>query len=115
ITASGRLEAQIVQRCAISAEDLPVTISEPLALRFVPATAQQQPDAEIELNADDCDEVHFTGTTIDLGEEMAQSLAVAIDPFLTGPQADEARRKAGIVDVDAAGPFAALAALKKSD
>ncbi len=115
ITATGRLDAQIIQRCAVSAEDLRVTISEPLTLRFVPAASQNHAEAEVELDANDCDEVEFTGTTIDLGEEMAQSLAVAIDPFLTGPQAENARRKAGIVDVGAAGPFAALAALRKSD
>ena len=115
VTATGRLEAQIIQRCAVSAEDLAVTISEPLAIRFIPASSQRYAEAEVEIDAKDCDEVEFTGTTIDLGEELAQSLAVAIDPFLTGPQAEAARRKAGIVDVGSAGPFAALAALKKRD
>lgn len=115
IIANGRLEAKIIQRCAVSAEDLSVTISEPLALRFIPAAAQHYAEAEVEIDAKDCDEVEYTGTTIDLGEELAQSLAVAIDPFLTGPQAEAARRKAGIVNAGSAGPFAMLAALKKGD
>ena len=112
ITAIGRLKAQIIQRCAVSADDLPVSISEPLRLRFVPAAEHAHAEAEVELDAADCDEVAFTGTTIDLGEELAQSLGVAIDPFLTGPGAKAARAKAGLLDPDAAGPFAALAALK---
>lgn len=115
VTATGQLEAQIIQRCAVSAEDLAVAISEPLALRFVPANAERQPDEEIELAANDCDEAEYTGTVIDLGEEVAQSMAVAIDPFLTGPMAEEARRRAGIIGESAAGPFAALAALTKRD
>ena len=48
---------------------------------------------------------------------MAQTLALAIDPYREGPDADEARKKAGIVsDEDHApsGPLAeALAGLKK--
>lgn len=113
VTANGRLRADIVQSCAVSAEDLPVSVNEPLAFRFVPASADHRPDEEIELDAGDCDEIEFTGTAFDVGEAVAQSLALAIDPFATGPQAEEARRKAGLLGEGAAGPFAALAALKK--
>ena len=42
---------------------------------------------------------------------VAQSLALAIDPFLTGPEADEARRTAGIGTPEEQGPFAALKGL----
>ncbi len=112
VEASGSFIADIIQSCAISAEDLPVHIAEPLLLRFVPAQAAKRVEAEIELAADDCDEIEYTGTAFDLGEEIAQSLAVAIDPFAVGPMAEEARRKAGLLSPDAAGPFAALAKLK---
>ena len=110
--ARGHLNAEIIQNCAISGEDFPVTISEPLFFRFVPAAAGNQPDEEIEIAADDCDEIEFEGCMIDPGEAVAQSLALAIDPFATGPGAGEARRRAGIISEGAAGPFAALAALK---
>jgi hypothetical protein len=113
IEATGSFTADIVQSCAVSAEDLHVHIAEPLTLRFVPARASQRVEAEIELAADECDEIEYTGTAFDLGEEVAQSLAVAIDPFAVGPMAEEARRKAGLLDPDAAGPFAALSALRK--
>ena len=53
------------------------------------------------------------GTAFDLGEAVAQSFGLAIDPYAAGPEADSVRREAGIVDEDApSGPFAALAALK---
>ena len=108
--ARGRLHAAIVQSCAVSGEDLPVRIEEPLALRFVPAA---QPEGEeIELDAEDLDEIPFEGDEFDLGEAAAQSLALAIDPYATGPNADQVRQEAGLTDEAASGPFAALAALK---
>ncbi len=113
VTASGELSADIVQSCAVSAEDFPVAIREPLEFRFVPETTAHQPDEEIELDANACDEIEYAGSSIDLGEAVAQSLALAIDPFATGPNANETRRKAGLLDEAASGPFAALAALRK--
>jgi uncharacterized metal-binding protein YceD (DUF177 family) len=113
VEARGKLDAAIVQSCAVSGDDLPVTISEPLFFRFVPASSEHSPDEEVELAADDCDEIEFEGTMIDPGEAVAQSLALAIDPFAEGPGAEEARRRAGILGEGEAGPFAALAALKK--
>jgi uncharacterized metal-binding protein YceD (DUF177 family) len=112
ITATGRLEAAIVQPCAISAEDLKVRVSEPLSLRFIPDTALPGPEEEIELTEDACDEIPFSGDRFDLGEAVAQSLALAIDPFATGPDAERVRREAGLLGEGQAGPFAALAALK---
>lgn len=113
IKADGRLRAAIVQSCAVSGDELPVEIDEAVALRFVRDDGQHRPNAEIELEANDLDEIAYSGGQFDLGEEVAQTLALSIDPYLTGPKADEARKKAGIADEAAAGPFAALAALKK--
>ena len=112
ISATGRLTGDIVQTCAISGDDLPVRVDEPVALRFVPAAATHRPDEEVELDANALDEIEYEGTQFDLGEELAQTLAVAIDPFLAGPNAEEARRKAGLLNETASGPFAALAGLK---
>lgn len=114
IQATGTLTAAIIQSCAISSEDLPVTIAEPLAFRFVPAAGPGRPDEEVELEADELDEIEFTGTQFDLGEAVAQSLALAIDPFLEGPNADDFRKNSGFFGEDTANPFAALAKLKKS-
>ena len=111
VVAKGRLRAAIVQSCAVSGDDLPVTIDEPLALRFVPEA--DVTGEELELEASELDEIPFAGTVFDLGEAVAQSLALAIDPYAVGPEAERARREAGLLDESSSGPFAALAALKK--
>ena len=113
VLASGTINADIIQSCAISGEDLPVLIREPLSFRFVPA-GQHQPDEELELEANELDEIEFTGTAFDLGEAVAQSLVLAIDPFAEGPEAERVRREL-LKAAAESGPFAALAALKKSD
>jgi len=112
--AQGRLSADIVQSCAISGEDLPVTLDEVLNLRFVPASAAPVApgEEEIEITEEECDEIDFTGERFDLGEAVAQSLGLAIDPFAEGPEADRVRREVGLSE-DKLNPFAALAALKK--
>ncbi len=116
VRAQGRLNAAIVQSCAVSGEDLPVKIAEPLAFRFVPPAQPGRPDEEMELDEDDLDEIEMEAQgCFDLGEALAQSMALAIDPFAVGPHAEEARRKAGLLNPDQTGPFAALAALKKGD
>ena len=115
VTAKGRLKAAITQSCAISAEDLAITIDEPLDFRFTPTAHHKpgpKPGEELELTADECDEIEFTGTRFDLGEAIAQSLALAIDPFVEGPNADRVRKEVGLLGEEDAGPFAALAALK---
>lgn len=114
VAVSGRLEADIVQTCGISGEDFPVRIEEPIALRFVPEVARTVPDEEIELEEGELDEIEYAGDSFDLGEAVAQSLGLAIDPYATGPNADAARKEAGILEEGAAGPLAeALRALKK--
>ncbi|HKT85361.1 MAG TPA: DUF177 domain-containing protein [Novosphingobium sp.] len=115
VEGTGTLRARFVQSCAVSAEDLPVGVEDPLFFRFVPENAHQAADEEIEIDAEDCDEIEYSGTHIDLGEAVAQSLALAIDPFLTGPDAEEARRTAGIATPEDHGPFATLKGLKLKD
>ncbi|HZU62180.1 MAG TPA: YceD family protein [Novosphingobium sp.] len=116
VRVTGRVRAHIVQSCAVSAEDLPVTIDEPIAFRFVPSgTPLLATDEEgIEITAEDCDEIAFDQGCFDLGEAVAQSMALAIDPFATGPEADQVRAS-GLLGAENTSPFAALAALTKKE
>lgn len=111
VNAKGRIRAAVVQSCAVSGDDLAATIDEPLVMRFVPEV--EVTETEIELEERELDEIPYSGTAFDLGEAVAQSLALAIDPYAVGPNAEQARQDAGLLDPAASGPFAALAALKK--
>ena len=72
------------------------------------------PEEEITLDSPILDEIEYAGPTFDLGEAVAQSLALAIDPFAAGPEAEAARAQHGISDQGPKGALAeALAALKK--
>lgn len=111
VDAAGTLTAQIVQSCAVSGDDLPVKIAEPITIRFVPARGSGTPDEEIELSEAELDEIEYSGNAFDLGEAVAQSLALAVDPFLEGPNAEAVRRNADLLGASPSNPFAAL--LKK--
>lgn len=113
VEAKGTLSADIVQVCAVTGDDLPVAIREQLVFRFVPEGAPAAPDEEIELDAAELDEIPYEGSAFDLGEAVAESVALAIDPYAAGPNADAVRKEAGLMGEEDAGPFAALKALKK--
>ncbi len=113
VRAEGRLVAEVVQSCAISGEDLAVRIDEPVALRFIPEVPPTAADSEVELTAEELDDIEMDGTRFDLGEAVAQTMALAIDPYLEGPNAEEFRRKAGILSAGEGGAFAALKGLLK--
>ena len=116
IVATGRLTARLVQTCAVSGDDFPTRIDEPLDLRFVPAGTLAHTEEEIELASDSPDEIEFDGDSFDLGEAVAQTLGLAIDPYAEGPDADAVRREAGIGDDTAPrGPLADLLAGLKRD
>lgn len=114
VDARGRLTASFEQRCALSDEPFATGLDEPLAIRFVPALQAHPEDEEIEFASDAPDEIEHDGAAFDLGEAVAQSFGLALDPYAEGPDADAVRRKAGLSDEDTpSGPFAALAALKQ--
>lgn len=118
ISAKGTLTASFVQSCAVSGDDLPMQIDEEITLRFVPAATLEasEEDEEIELEEEELDEIGYEGTSFDLGEAVAQSLALAIDPYATGPEADEARRRHGMVEEgEGDGPLADMLRGLKGD
>lgn len=115
LMAEGVLTAEIEQACAVTGEPFRSAIDEPVSLRFVPAKAVSSPaeGEEIEIGAEDLDEIEFEGETVNLGEAIAQSLGLAVDPYACGPNAEAARKDGLVSSEEASGPFAALAALKK--
>lgn len=76
--ATGRLVADVLQSCVVSREPVPAHVEEALDLRFEPLESECE---EIELEADALDMMPVEGDAIDLGEALAQALAVALDPY----------------------------------
>ena len=91
---------------------MPAHVDEPFALLFRPEP-EGAADEEIELGEADCDTVFHDGGSIDLGGAIADSLALALDPYPRSAEADAALKEAGVMTEEQASPFAALAALKK--
>ncbi|WP_420136990.1 YceD family protein [Sphingomonas sp.] len=112
VIATGRLHAEVVQICVASGGPVPAAVAEAFTLRFVPTPAGGEAEEEMELDEGDLDEIFYEGGAIDLGEAVAQTLALALDPFPRAPDADAALREAGVLPEEDAGPFAALKALK---
>ena len=113
VTVSGRIKATLTQACVASGEPVPAHIDEAFDLRFVPAPVVTAPEEELELGGGDHDTLFNDGAALDLGEAIADSLALAIDPYPRSPSAANALKQAGVLSEEEAGPFAALAALKQ--
>ncbi|HPV68332.1 YceD family protein [Sphingorhabdus lacus] len=112
IFATGELNAVLAQTCVATGEPVPVTVSEAVTIRFIPEPRINE-EAEFELAEEDCDVMFHDGQLIDLGEAVAQSLGLALDPYPRSPNADALLKSAGVKGEDEAGPFGVLASLKE--
>ena len=112
IFANGQLSASLAQICVATGEPLPSEISEAVSIRFIPEPGIDE-ETEFELDAEDCDVMFHDGLLIDLGEAVAQSLGLALDPYPRSPDADALLKAAGVKGEDEAGPFGVLASLKE--
>jgi uncharacterized metal-binding protein YceD (DUF177 family) len=112
IRARGRLKASLAQACVATGEPVPELVDESFDLLFAPAPGGSDPEEEVELDSGDLDTIFHDGAAIDLGREIADTLALSIDPYPRSARADAALKEAGVMSEEEAGPFAALAALK---
>lgn len=113
VEADGRIVASLEQSCVVTGAPVPSHIDEPFSMVFMPEPKVARSDEEIELGPADCDVVFYDGNTIDLGTAIADTLALSLDPYPRSAGADAALKEAGILNETGAGPFAALAQLKK--
>ena len=111
IRVRGRLRAALVQHCVVPLEPVPARVDAPLDLRLLPdgeAPADEDPDSP--------DEIESPGDVADLGEAVAEQLALALDPYPRAPGAELPEGTQDPEEAEAAparpNPFAALKALK---
>lgn len=111
IVARGQLRATLAQACVATGDSVPETVDAPFIIRFV-REEQVSGEEETELDEDDCDTVFYAGDAIDIGEAVAETLALVMEPYPRSKDADAFLAAAGVKTEGEAGPFAALLALK---
>jgi len=113
IEADGRISASLNQSCVVTGERVPAHVDEAFSLVFMPEPTGARSEEEVELGSADCDMVFYDGAIIDLGSAIADTLALSLDPYPRSAGAEAALKEAGILTEAEAGPFAALAQLKR--
>ncbi|MEO5373470.1 MAG: DUF177 domain-containing protein [Alphaproteobacteria bacterium] len=121
VEVTGRLTAELAQSCVVTLEPVPSRIDERFAVSF----GEGDDDVMVDFSLDDGDPPEpIVDGTIDIGEAVAQHLAVAIDPFPRRPGAtltlgeDGDGGHDGDQDGDREGPaspFAVLAGLRLAE
>ena len=87
IELTGMLKAELEQECVVTLEPVPARIEEPFEARYALDVARFHAAGSgelIDMEAEDPPEAIDSGT-IDLGEAVAQQLAVVLDPFPRAP------------------------------
>ena len=112
IAMEGSLSANVVQACAATGAPLEAAVEAPFDLVFRPQPEAAGHEEEVELGPDEMDVVFYDSAMIDVGEAVADTLLLNLDPYPRAPDAEEALRKAGVQSEEEAGPFGALAGLR---
>jgi uncharacterized metal-binding protein YceD (DUF177 family) len=116
VVAAGRLSAEVTQSCVATGEPVPQSVEESFRIEFRPPSEAPAADDEIELSENELDIVFYEGGAVDLGEAVAETLSLNLDPYPRCAEAEAALREAGVKSEEEAraesSPFAALAALK---
>ena len=108
---AGRVSATIVQNCVVTLEPIESEVDEPIDLLFLPDTAAALDAAGLQPTGVDPPE-SLRGGAADLGAVATEFLLLGIEPY---PRKPGAVFDAPPADDPASHPFAALAALKKSE
>jgi len=118
LTVTGRLRAEVRQVCVVSLEEFDGPVEEEFQIDFTPDAfdgAAGEDEIEVDLAEEDLPEP-FDGEAIDLGEIVAQQLALALDPHPRRPGVDPVGGKsAGPGAGEEGSPFAVLRQLKAGD
>lgn len=113
VVTEGSLSAKVVQSCVVTGEPLDTEMEVPFALTFRPQPQPAAgPEEEIELDAQELDVIFYDSAAIDVGEAVAETLLLNLDPYPRSPGAGEALKEAGVKSEEESGPFGALAGLR---
>ncbi len=111
VDALGTLSATVERACVATGEPVRESVEEAFAIHFVRADETAAAAEEVELDEDELDVVEFDGAAVDIGEAVAQTLALSVAPFPRSPAAETKLREAGVLAEGEVGS-AAFAGLK---
>lgn len=114
----GRFEADLVQSCVVTLAPVPARLVETVDLLYSLGGRGESQGEEVLIDVDQDDPPETIGPGgLDLGEALAQQLAVALDPYPRAEGADiEALEWSASADAEGdEGPFAALAQLRQDN
>ena len=116
VRAEGTLSASVVQSCVATGVPVPAEVEEEFSLVFRPHPQGLSEEEEIELSEGELDVIFYDGAAVDIGEAVAETLSLSLEPYPRSPEAEAALREAGVKTEEEqraeSSPFAALAALK---
>ena len=112
VRARGRLRAAVTQSCVASGEPVEASVDEAFDIVFRPHPEASRPEEEVELSSAELDVVFYDGASVDIGEAMAETLSLSLDPYPRAKDAQDRLKSAGVKSEEEAGPFGALAALR---
>jgi hypothetical protein len=102
LTVEGRLDAEVTQRCVLTLEPVRARLSAPLRRSFVSGAADA---AEVVLDPEADEPEPVRGGRLDLGEIVAEELALNLDPYPRASTAEAARAPVGAAaEADGAAP-----------
>jgi uncharacterized metal-binding protein YceD (DUF177 family) len=113
IEVAGRLSADLSQSCVVTEEPVPARVDADFVRLFSRDVASDAGEVVIDPELDEPEPLE--GTEIDVGELVAEELAMALDPYPRSPDADRvlAEVAPGEEDAAAPNPFGALATLRR--
>ena len=112
-----RLEAHVTQECAVTLEPVPAHVDTRFFRLYEPAGGDGEGEGELDIRPDEEDPPEpLPGDSIDIGEAVAEQLALELEPFPRAAGTSFDGFSCGPAEDDGAGggenPFAVLARLK---
>lgn len=104
---TGKLQAEVTQLCGVTGEPVPESVDFTIEERYCRAS-EEWTDIDVSLDGFE----PLVDGAIDLGEIVAQTLAISVNPW---PRSVDAPHSFAVGESEKEHPFAGLAALKSSD
>jgi uncharacterized metal-binding protein YceD (DUF177 family) len=112
VAARGTLSAAVTQACVATGAPVEAALEASFEILFRPQPRIARGDEEVELSESELDVVFYDGAAVDVGEAVAETLSLNLEPYPRAPEAGEALKAAGVKSEEEAGPFGALASLR---